>query len=376
MAIPKKLQDELAAAEAAQTAQTTDATPAPEVPGDTAPVVDSTTAPEPIVAEPTPTPTPEPTPAVDPKEEARKRTWEGIKRKREQEAELESKAREVEAKNAEIARLQQMLTDNMAKMDALMAQMQPGAQTPQDAPAQPPIVPSFDLTEDEDDILGGKDGHLANAVRKLATEQFAGLTGTFESRIAALEKSIKDALSGVQTKVENVVQTQEERAKTEFMTRLTARVPNAVAINDHPEFREWLGKQFDGTFSKTPLWDVYAKALNVDADTVAAIQERFLDEYAAQTATPAAPAASTASATPQQANPLIPDALADQVALPRSSSAGMPGEKVVQPITMEELRKLQVAAQSKKTPEAYKAFEDAYKQMEAQILAAQTAQPR
>jgi hypothetical protein len=156
------------------------------------------------------------------------------------------------------------------------------------------------------------------------------------------------------------------------MTRLLGRVKNAEQINNSPDFQEWLAKQFDGDFVKVPLWDVYGKALNVDADVVASIQERFLKATGNGNGN-----GNGAVQPPVQEQPvsaavqpsLIPEALQDQIALPRSSGAGVPGEKPVQPITMEELEKLSAAARTLKTKAANDAFDAGYKKMEAQLIA-------
>ena len=185
-----------------------------------------------------------------------------------------------------------------------------------------PIVTVEDLTDAEDDILGGRDGDLASAVRKLATAEFATVAGTLEARIKAVEDALTAAISGVQTKVDTVVQTEEQRKVSSFMTALTSRVKNAEQIHQSADFQDWLGKQFDGEYAKVPLWDVYGAALNNDANVVASIQERYLKERTgAATPPPVAPAIPPASPLD-----VVPEALRDQIAPDRSAAAGAPGE--------------------------------------------------
>lgn len=186
-----------------------------------------------------------------------------------------------------------------------------------------PLVTVQDLTDEEDDILGGKDGTLAHAVRKLVTADFAVVAGTLESRMRAVEEALTAAITGVQTKVDTVVQTEAQRKAASFMETLTGRVKNAEQIHHSADFQNWLGQQFDGEYARTPLWDVYAAALNQDANTVASIQKRYLKERTGGTTAtaqtqPAAPAASPLDA--------VPEALRDQIAPARSVSAGAPGE--------------------------------------------------
>ena len=186
-----------------------------------------------------------------------------------------------------------------------------------------PLVTVQDLTDEEDDILGGKDGTLAHAVRKLVTADFAVVAGTLESRMRAVEEALTAAITGVQTKVDTVVQTEAQRKAASFMETLTGRVKNAEQIHHSADFQNWLGQQFDGEYARTPLWDVYAAALNQDANIVASIQERYLKERTGGTTAtaqtqPAAPAASPLDA--------VPEALRDQIAPARSVSAGAPGE--------------------------------------------------
>lgn len=370
---PKVVLDEIAAIEAEEAAKVSAAAePAvePVKTGDPTPPV-AVETPAPALVQPTPAPAP--APAVDPKEEARSKTLEGLLRK---------KGEELKESRAEVSKLQQMLTETLGKMNAMVAQPAPTPAPKEEPPAPGPIITVQPLTEAEDEILGGANGDLANGMRKLVSEVLAASAVPAiekrmidsETRIAAIEKTLREAITGVETKVENVVQTQEQRQKNEFMSKLLGRVKNAVEINSSPEFQDWLTRQFDGEFVKEPLWNVYEKALNKDADVIAAIQERFLKDVGGngnaptEPAVPApAPVQTVVQAPVQAPAPAIPEALKDQIALPRSSDAGVPPQKPVKPITMEDINKLQVKAQTLKTKQANDEFEEACKKFELQL---------
>lgn len=138
--------------------------------------------------------------------------------------------------NAQVGKLQQELRDTRAEMERL--RQAPDTQAaPEPAPsATPPAITKYVTDQDEQDF--GAD--TIDLIRRAAREEFAGQLAAERDRVAKLEAALRTLQTDVIPKVEKVATTQQVSAEQAFWRDLAVIVPDWQAINDDPDFHQWL----------------------------------------------------------------------------------------------------------------------------------------
>lgn len=183
--------------------------------------------------------------------------------------------------NAQVGRLQQELREAREEMERLKQ-----APAPQPAPAAPP--PQAPVTEkyvtDKDEQEFGAD--TIDLIRRAAREEFAGQLAAERERVASLEAALRTLQTDVIPKVEKVANTQQVTVEQAFWRDLSVAVPEWQAINDDPEFHQWLLEVDPLTGSSRQN---YLEAAHAQLD-VARVAKFFTTWKAAAVPAPVAPA--------------------------------------------------------------------------------------
>lgn len=257
----------------------------------------------------------------------------------------------IEKANEKIAQQEAQLKKLQESFDTIV--LQQTAQTQTQATPEP-IVPVQELTEEEDTILGGIDGHMANAVRKLSSQVIASSAApaienriaSVEARVTAIEKALRDEIGGVRTQVETVVHSEEDRQKMAFITEVQKNcpnVPNCVEVTHDPNFMPWLEQQTDD-FSGQRYAEIYAAAVSNMGDIRGAKRvARLINEFQKAMGIPpvSAPAIKETvqnNVVVQQQQEVAPNPLLEQISPDRGGANDIPsGPAVVARITPEYL---------------------------------------
>lgn len=253
--LPKRIQDQLAQADALLTAANqAQAVQAPTPAAEPAPEIAT-----PVVAEPVaqaPAPTPAPAVNADPEEkwEARYKTLQGMHNKNIED--MKGRLRAIEQQNQQLA-----------------AQLEAANKAQQASPKPDP----------KDAEVFGQD--LVDMVQRVA-----------ENMLGAAAKQIDDRLNAIEQKLTGTTKAVEQTAEEIFLARLKEAVPNYVAINSDPNFLSWLA-EIDEVYGVPRQSALTAAANALDADRVAKVFKAFIATQPANTpaaqavAAPAAPAA-------------------------------------------------------------------------------------
>lgn len=270
MALPQRVQDQLAAAEAAlnQANGTPPAGASPEV--DLAALAAAPT-PEPAKVEP-PVPTEPPAPAK-PLDAAPEETW-------------ESRFRSLQGLfNQQVPLLQNQVKDLTAKYQSAIDAVEKLQVTQQNKPT-PPAQPALDPKDAEN---FGED--LVQMVLRVANASLAGVAqkvdsvvASFESRLVELEKGVKGA-----------TQTAAISAEQSFFDRLTKGVPDWEAVNADARFLAWL-QEVDPVYGQPRQAALNVAQQNLDVARAVAVFNAFK-------ATLPAPAAPKNDALDRQVTP-------------------------------------------------------------------------
>jgi hypothetical protein len=137
--------------------------------------------------------------------------------------------------NAQVGKLQQEL--RQAREEAERLKTAPVPQSPPPAqPTQAFVAEKYVTDKDEADF--GAD--TIDLIRRAAREEFAGQLAAERDRVANLEAALRTLQTDVIPKVEKVASTQQITVEQAFWRDLSAAVPEWQAINDDPDFHQWL----------------------------------------------------------------------------------------------------------------------------------------
>ncbi len=319
------------------------------------PVVDTPTVPDPV---PVPTPTEvTPVPATPQPENPNSETFEA--RWKAAQGLLDKQSRELRALREESTTQKDSIKELLDSISATKTQ----------TPEQPSTVistPEIKLTEDEDEILGGVDGYMASAVRKLARNEFGNIASSLEQRIKTVEDALRSEFAGVKTQVENVAHKTEQQLLAEFNQKVAKRMKDESGVDcfdvaGSESFLTWLDQKIDRR-TKIKYAEIYKFAVTEtkDVDTVVDLMNEYLKDMGLATSVKPVVQDIQQVVSPVVLDDTIPDALKDQIAPARSSGAGTPGVTNSTPaISLDEVIRLGHIFKTHPTTANQQIYEDA-----------------
>lgn len=276
--LPKRVQDQLAAADALLAQQNTPQEPAPVAPAPEAP----TPQPAPI-AEPTPAPAADPTPAPAPTPEV---NW-------------EHKFRTLQGLfNAEVPKLQNQVKELGRKVqeteELLSKRVEPPAE-PKAPTVDPKDVDAFgeDLVQMVQRVTNSVLGSVAQRMDKIVVD--------FDKRIGSLEAALKGT-------AQTVAMTAEEM----FFDRIGKAIPDWQEVNQSDAFIAWLA-EIDPVYGEPRQAALNIAQQNLNAERAIAVFKAFK-----ATIQPANPAPKKTSSLDKQVSP------SNVASAPPSAPAGKP----------------------------------------------------
>jgi hypothetical protein len=269
-------------------------------------------------------------------------------------------------------------------MERFVKQAQPPSESATPEPNKPsfniPDVPT--LTENDNDVLEAYEGLLPVFQKVFITKQELG--PLLQSALASFEERIAGAVAPVKTQVDTIVKSDSERRAERLVADVNAalkagfvegsNIPDCVAIDNSPEFAQWLKGMTDlsGNSYVGAYQDAVSKTFN--AKIAARIQKEFLlysGGTIAPTSTPTEPVVTQAVNTvPAPSVSAIPAAIEDMIAPPRSSGGDIPTGQKVDTVTEQEVADAMNAYMRNRTLAGKQKYEDLkarlYRKIESQ----------